>query len=129
MSIISEIAQYLVDNEVGTLGTDIFYSQAPDIELDCVVAVIDRSGPAPDIDILDIKSPMFQIFIRSKDYATGRTKLDTIRDLLHGQTMTTLVAGGHKFLRIQAMSEGGHIGINESNRDEFSINFMSEVII
>lgn len=129
MSVISEVAQYLVDNEVGTLGTDIFYSQAPDIERDFVVAVIDRSGPAPDIDILEIKKPMFQIFIRSKDYATGRAKLDTIRDLLHGKTKVYLVNGGHQFLRIQASSEGGHIGVNESNRDEFSINFIAEVVI
>lgn len=128
MSVISEVAQYLVNQGVGTLATDVFYGKLPDTGRDFEVCVIDRSGPAPDIDILEIESPQFQIFIRSKDYATGKAKLDTIRGLLHGKLTQYLVSGGIYFRRIHALSEGGHIGVNDAGRDEFSMNFICEVI-
>lgn len=128
MSLISEVATYLAAQGLGTLGTDIFYSKLPDTSQDVELAVIDRTGPAPDPYLTDIKRPMFQVVIRAKDYATGRAKLTSVRELLHGVINTYLVASGIYFRKIIAMQEGGHIGINDAGRDEFSINFMCEVI-
>jgi len=128
MSLISEITQHLHNNSIGTSGTNLFYSQMPDKDTDFLVCVYDRVGPAPDIDITEIKSPMFQILIRSKDYGTGKAKLDAIRALLHGVINKYLVPGGIYFRKIHASSEGGHIGINDANKDEFSINFLADVI-
>lgn len=128
MSMISEIAEYLEDQSIGVVGTNIFYSDLPDISSDFMIAVFDRIGTKPNVDIPEIKSPMFQIFIRSKDYATGKAKLDAIRESLHGSINVYLIPGGIKFRKIHAVAEGGHIGKNESGKDEFSINFMTEII-
>lgn len=128
MSMISEITEYLETNGVGTQGTDLFYSQFPDNDDLPAVVVIDRPGTKPNIDITDIKSPMFQIIVRSATYATGESKLSDVRALLHGVINTYLVANGIYFRRIQATSEGGHIGVNDAGMDEFSINFTTEII-
>lgn len=124
MSLVSDIATYLQTNGLGTVGTDIFYSYIPDIEGN-VISVIDTGGPMPNVDIKDISNPTFQIFIRNSDYATGKSNLDTIRELLHQKLQTTI--GSTDFMSIFAQSEGGHLGRNESDQDEFSINFIAKV--
>jgi len=119
--VIDDVAQYLDDEGIGTLGTDIFKSYAPD-NVDAMVCVLDTGGPKPDKDI-PTKSPTFQVFIRAASYSAGRAKLDSIRALLHRNFNSELVAGQTYFYYILAISEGGHIGRNERGLDEFSINF------
>lgn len=122
MSVISEVAQYLHNNSIGVLSTNLFYSSLPDAA-DACVGVFDTGGPEPDI-YLPTKKPTFQVFIRSVDYDTGKAKLDAIRALLHNKYNSQLVNGGIYFYSINAMSEGGHIGKNARGLDEFSINFL-----
>lgn len=118
--LIDDIAQYLVDNGVGTIGTNIFKSYMPDT-IDTGLAVLDTGGVQPDKE-LPTKSPTFQVFVRGADYITGRGLLDSVRSVLH-QTVNTTI-GNTFFYYIQAQSEGGHIGRNERGIDEFSINFV-----
>ena len=118
--LIDDIAQYLVDNSVGIIGTNIFKSFIPDA-VDTGLCVLDTGGVMPDPE-LPTKSPTFQIFIRAADYITGRAKLDTVRTVLHQIKNTTI--GNTFFYYILAQSEGGHIGRNERGLDEFSINFL-----
>lgn len=124
MSLVSDIATYLQTNGLGTVGTDIFYSYIPDVDGN-VIAVIDTGGPTPNVDIQDISNPTFQIFIRNSDYATGKASLDSIRALLHLKLQTTI--GSTDFMSIFAQSEGGHIGRNDRDQDEFSINFIAKI--
>lgn len=128
MTMISEIATYLAANSIGTLATNLFYGQMPDIDQNVTVCVYDRVGLKPSVDIPDIKHPMFQIVVRSKTYDLGKAKLDAIRDLLQDKINVYLVGGGIKFRFIQAMSEGGWIGLNEAGKEEFSINFHAEIV-
>lgn len=121
MTLISDIADYLEDNSLGTVGVDIFYSHLPDAGNSCI-AVYDTGGPQPEADI-PTKSPTFQVFIRSTDYNTGRGILDSVRSLLHRQSGATI--GSTYFFFILAQSEGGHLGRNERGLEEFSINFIS----
>lgn len=123
MSLISDIADYLATNGLGTVGTDIFYSYVPDIDGN-LIAVLDTGGPTPSVDIKTLKNPTFQIFIRNSSYSAGKTNLDTIRSLLHQVIETTI--GSTYFLNCFAQSEGGHIGRNERDQDEFSINFIAK---
>ncbi len=118
--LIDDIAQYLVDSGIGTIGTDIFKSYMPDA-VDTGLAVLDTGGPQPDKE-LPTKSPTFQIFIRGADYITGRALLDSVRTALHQVKNTTI--GNTFFYYMLAQSEGGHIGRNERGLDEFSINFV-----
>lgn len=122
MSLISEVAQYLEDNSVGTVGTDIFYSYLPDNDLDVIIAVLENTEQPPEKEI-PTNRPEFQIFIRAKDYATGRAKYDAIRALLHKNHYAALVVGG-TYLYYSHLRSGGHIGRNGADgEDEFSMNF------
>lgn len=123
MSLISDIATHLETNGLGTVGTNIFYSYIPDIDGN-VIAVLDTGGPQPNVDIKELKEPTFQIFIRNSSYASGKSQLDSVRSLLHRLIETTI--GSTYFLNCFAQSEGGHIGRNERDQDEFSINFIAK---
>lgn len=123
MTFIQEIATYLANNAVGTLGTTVFYSHLPDASNQCV-AVFDTGGTIPD-RYINTKSPTFQVFVRAATYTAGRELLDTIRTLLHNQYNVQLTVGGVYCYSINALSEGGHIGQNERGLDEFSMNFQA----
>lgn len=126
MSIAQQIATYLQTEDIGTLGTTLFYAFLPDNNSECVL-VRDTGGPAPEQDYpLDNKT--FQIFIRSNTYEAGDTTLQNVKSTLERIYNTTLVAGQSKFLSIHAQSSGGHIGRNEAGQDEFSINFIAKVV-
>jgi len=118
--LIDDIAGHLVTAGVGTLGTDIFKSYLPDT-VDTGLAILDTGGPTQDKE-LPTKLMTFQIFIRAADYATGKAKLEAVRDALH-QTKNEQI-GGLYFYYILAQSHGGHLGRNERGLDEFSINFI-----
>lgn len=121
---IADIAQHLQTNGVGTVGTDIFISYLPDTE-DEAIAVLDTGGVEPDIDLTQLKSPTMQIMIRSNTYTAGKSKLDSIRSILHG--VIEAQVGSTYILYLHALSEGGHIGRNEAGQDEFSINFVGKI--
>lgn len=128
MSLISEVAQHLHNNSIGTLAGTLFYGSLPDVDQDTSVLVRDTGGVTPDRYVTDIKSPTFQIFIRSKTYSAGKTLLDSVRGLLHGVVNRTLLPGGIYFRKIHALAEGGHLGKNEAGYHEFSINFETQII-
>lgn len=119
--IIDDIADFLEDNSIGTVGTDIFVGQQPDSPANCVT-ILDTGGLRPDID-LPTKKPTFQVLVRNSNYANGAAKLSAIRDILHRKYNATLVGGGNYFYSINAISEGGHIGQDDIGNDEFSMNF------
>lgn len=119
--VIDDVATYLATNGVGTVGTDLFKGYLPESPNACV-SVLDTGGSQPDPDI-PTKEPTFQIMIRSTNYSTGRSKLDTIRSLLHQEDNIELVSGQTYFYFILAISEGGHLGRDDNGRDLFSINF------
>lgn len=125
MSLISEVAQYLEDNSVGTLGTDLFAPYSPDVD-GPLVAVRDTGGPEPD-RYIPIENPTFQVFVRATTYALGESKLNTVRDLLQRQANVQLVSGGIYIYYILATSNGGWIGKNEAGMHEFTINFQCTI--
>lgn len=119
--LISDVAQHLHNQGIASLATNLFYGYLPD-EPDNCIAVLDTGGSEPD-NYLPTKEPTFQVFIRWASYSTGKAKLDAIRTALHKQENTQLIPSGEYFYFILAMSEGGHLGRDESARDTFSINF------
>ncbi len=123
--LINDIADYLADEELGAVGTDIFVSNQPSPPDNCIT-VIDTGGTKPPIDIPS-KKATFQVLIRNTDYATGAEKLASIRTALHNKYGITLVNGGNYCHSINALAEGGHIGKDDAGNDEFSINFLAYV--
>lgn len=128
MQLIKEIATYLGENGIGTLGTNLFYGTLPDIDSTFSVLIRDTGGLRPDDYITDIKSPTFQVFIRSKTYDTGKIKLNSVRSLLHTIVNQTLIDSGIYYRRVRALAEGGHLGKNDAGHHEFSINFEANII-
>lgn len=121
--LIDNIADYLEDNGVGTVTTDIFVGYMPDSPNSCI-AVLDTGGSTPDA-YLPTKSPTFQVLVRALNYNAGKSTLDSIKALLHRKTNLNLVSGGDYCYYILAMSDGGHIGRDEKGLDLFSINFQT----
>jgi len=121
MILIEQVGQYLEDQGIGTVATDIFLGYQPDTPDNCI-AVILTSGNTPSIDI-PTKEPRFQILIRNTNYETGDGKLTTIRNTLHQFRNGYLQSGETYFYYIYAVNEGGAIGRDVNGRDEFSINF------
>lgn len=121
--LIDDLGTYLQTQGIGTLGTDLFQGHLPSSPDNCV-AVFETGGSQPNKD-LPLNHPSFQVIVRNKSYATGRDKLESVRTALHRKFNTSLVSGQTFAYYILATSEGGHIGRDESGRDEFSINFQA----
>lgn len=120
MALIDDIAQYLEDEGVGTLGNNLFKTYMPDTGMSMCVCVLDTGGLEPDA-YLPTHEPTFQVYIRADSYSAGKSKLEDVREALHRQG--NLVSGDSHIYFILAQSEGGHIGRNDRGQDEFSINF------
>lgn len=119
--VIDDVATYLAANGIGTLGTNLFEAFLPP-KPDIAVAILETAGLKPNIDV-PIFQPSFQILVRDTVYDHGRTVCDNIKTLLHNQYNLTLVNGGIYFYWIRLITEGGHIGQDQTGRDIFSMNF------
>lgn len=117
--VISDIAQYLEDQGIGTQGEDIFIGYIPD-DVETGLCLIDTGGVTPDVD-LPTRDKTIQVFVRGATYTAGQGLIDSVRGVLHQLTNTAI--GGYYFYYILALSDGGHIGRNDRGLDEFSINF------
>lgn len=79
--ILQEIAQYLADNGVGTLGTDFFVGELPP-EPDNAIMVMSGSSDEPD-RYLDTQYLSLDVWSRNKVTPDGYTKLNLVFALLH----------------------------------------------
>ena len=122
---VDNLAEYLQNNEIGTLATDLFKAYLP-AEPDSVVVCYDTGGFEPDV-YLPTGLPTFQIYVRSVDYTTGKAKVDEIVALVNRKANIQLVSGGVYFYYLTLMSEPVHIGRDSNERDEFSINVRSMI--
>lgn len=125
MNIIDDIGEYLEDQSIGTVGTDIFLSKLVDTP-DNVVVILDTGGAKPDVYI-PTGVPDFQVYVRNKSYASGKAKIDSIVDLLHRKANETLISGGKFFYYITLATEVLYIGRDDKSRSEFSVNFNTKV--
>lgn len=116
---LDDIADYLEDNGLGTVGTNIFVGKMPQ-DSNCI-ALLQTNGSPPPVDLPE-KTPSFQVLIRDPAISTGVVRLMAVRNLLHIIIESTI--GTTSFMNIFAMSDGGHIGEEpETGSQLFSINF------
>lgn len=120
-----EIAEYLENNDIGTVGSDLFVDILPDVQND-VSAVFTTGGSTPDID-LPIASPNFEILARSESGATAFAKLKSMVDLLHQKYNITLIEGGNYYYSILLNGEINNLGRDDKGRIEYSANFRCKV--
>lgn len=125
MILIEEIANYLVNLGMGTMGSNIFLGHLPPSP-DNAITVLDTGGVEPDRE-LPIDNPTFQVIVRNTDYETGYNNLLAIKEALHKKANWQIYENGKYYYYIFALSNGGHIGRDDNGRDEFSINFIGKV--
>lgn len=121
MAVAKEIAEYLEDQSIGTVGTDIFVGRFYEAT-DDQVKVVDTAGLSPE-PVVEYHYPGFQIEVRNLVYATGETKANAIFDLLHQLFHTTIESQVYE--RIDATASPTYIGMDEGERHHFVINFVA----
>jgi hypothetical protein len=88
---LSEIAEYLEDEAIGTVDTDLFVGFMPDAPENCVYLDEYAGGPPEwTADGKKIMNPGLHVEARGNVYSTVRAKLQAIEDLLDGITNTTI---------------------------------------
>lgn len=117
--LLDDIALYLQQQGVGTVGADIFKGQMP-VAPDNCIALFEYAGEPPDLHWPG-EYPSLQAMVRNKSYAAGREKIEQIKDALHGLSET--VINGHRYLLIQALQSPFFMQRDENNRAIFVCNF------
>lgn len=109
MSLTSEIKTLL------TSVTGVYIGQMP-ASPDNAVCIYNTGGYRRSLSGTMVEEPTFMIKVRNTSYATGETLCNTIKDLLHGKTTTSV-------LMIEQQGDIQDIGRDTNNRQEFTMNF------
>jgi len=79
----------------------------------------------PNQTAKEIQDPTVQVFIRTLNFVDGIGELAKVHAALHQLINQSITAEGTtiRFMSVLAIAEGGHLGADETDREEFSINF------
>lgn len=125
-TILESIGDYLVTNNHGTLGVNLFLGTLPESP-DVCTAVYENSGTPPSFTMgsggIAIDYPMIQVISRAEkeDYPTARDRVEAIRNLLAAVTDVTI--SDVQILRIEPMGNVNLLGIDPKQRPLVSVNF------
>ena len=122
MAMVKDIAEYLEDKGIGTVGTNIFAGQMPDTP-DICVAVLAYAGQPPDEVSEDMEYPGLQVMVRGEKngFSAAMTKAYAVLNALHGVTDTTIET--HYYYRISASQSPAQAGFDKNDRPLLVINF------
>jgi len=118
--LLDDIALYLQQKGIGIIGTDIFKGQLP-VSPDNCIALFEYAGEPQDLTDANLEYPGLQVLVRNKSYATGRQKIEQVRNVLHGLTETTI--NNVRYLLIQAKQSPEALPRDENGRAIFVVNF------
>jgi len=119
-----DVAEYLEDQAVGTVGTSIFVGHMPDAPADCI-AVIQSGGESPEMAgpiSGQIERPRLIVRVRNTSYASGASKANDVLKALH--TAGEVSLSGHRYLFIRAVGSVNQLGRDHENRSLFSLDFV-----
>lgn len=123
MSLASDIAGYLADSGIGTLGGNedwsVYYGEQP-AKPDNVVTVYQTGGAMgnPDARMYD---PTIMVRVRARGHDDGNDKAEAVRDLLI--LPTARVIGDWLYTGFWLVSDVAKVGKDDNNRTEFTVNF------
>lgn len=116
---LDEIGAYLQTESVGTVGTDIWLGELQPTP-DDAVGLFETPGASPEVfDRTDY--PTLQVRVRSRLYSDGRTRIQSIFELLHGLAETDL--SGTRYHLIRGKQTPFYLGQVDLERHEFVCNF------
>ena len=116
-----DIALILVDEGIGTIGTDIFVSKEHETPDECI-SLFDTGGFPPESGFR-YDYPTIQVRVRGKKgkYQATYNKADDIKAILNGKHNVT--KNGTRYVGIWAMGDILSLGYDESDRPLLSVNF------
>mgnify|MGYP001174294728 CR=1 FL=1 len=127
MSWIEDIGGYLQSQNVGIIGTDIFYGGLKAGKLNCI-ALFPRPGFEDIVSLgksMTLCRPELGILIRNKAGNLAEQQARDIYNILNLKTNTTI--GNTKFKRIRAISTPFLLSKSEIEGTEYSVNFEVEI--
>jgi len=121
-----DILDYLVSNDIGEPGYDIFYHNGPSGTTN-QITVRDTGGIDPELCLEpsnQIKQPTVQVYLRGKKYkfADVYTKAEQIVALIDQQT--NLIINSNRYVTIKIMGNILDMGEDTNECPELSINFV-----
>jgi hypothetical protein len=127
--LLDEIAKYLADNSIGTVGTNIFKGHLPATP-NTATSIFEEPGSGPSFTFglaPAYETPHLQIVCRSSEYKAARVKAETIYRLLDGVAGVTLKPAatdtGALYLRIEPLQVPFGLGNDENARALVSCNY------
>ena len=124
MALLDEVVTYLVDEGVGTFGTNIFIGSEPKTPRN-VVTLYPTGGPKRSPHYSDRDTPTMQVRVRNESYVTGWNTAFTIFGLLDKEEDYLETLRGRCFA---LQSQPLFIGRGENNEFLFTQNFMWHLI-
>jgi len=127
----SEIAEYLADQGIGTVGTDIFVDESPSpndyIAVD-VVTVYNEGGRSPMVGT-DIDQPNIAIIVYGDPERGDETwdRAEQIKEILHDvgnlELFNTSEGDGHRYILIRQRGAISRLPKDEHNRHLLRLSF------
>ena len=115
----ADIAEYLEDQSVGTVGTDIFVNYMPADVNNCI-GVFETTGLPPE-KAVDIDHPGIQIRVRNTSQSTAETKRKAVYDALNGLIGTTIET--RLYYSIWALGSPMALGQDDQRRFQYTQNY------
>ena len=120
MAVDHDIAEYLEDQGIGTVGTDIFRGGNPPKVVN--VTILTAYAGRPQDKSCAVEYPHLQVMVRNSVYSTGYDLSMTIKDELQrlGETTIEVV----RYLAIYSLqSAPSYLGKDEGGNHIFTINY------
>lgn len=116
-----DIAEYLEDVSIGTVGTDIFVAQMPDLPANCI-ALYQYTGEVPPLTWAG-ERPSLQVRVRNSVWKTGMLNAQKVQEKLHKLTYNTSMESGQIYYYIEALGSVMQMGRDKKGQYHFSQNF------
>lgn len=117
--LVQDVATYLQNNGIGTLGTNLFVGRLPD-EPDTCTAVFAYAGFPMPLH-WNGEQPGLQVLVRAPSYVQAQNLMEQIRGLLHGLSEQTL--GTTRYLLVRAKQSPMLLQRDDGDRAIFVCNF------
>lgn len=127
MSWLEDIGNYLHTQNVGTVGTDIFYNGFHVGATNCIT-LLDQPGRGENVTLskdMELERPELGIRIINSSSKSAKTKAEEIYNLLNLKVNT--VIGSTHFKRIEAISPPFLVSNSLTEGTIYSINFLLQI--
>lgn len=126
-----EVTQ-LIATEFGlTIGSNIYYAYRPEDSGDNCIAVLNRSGGTPDVDLQDRVDFVCQVIVRNTDYKTAEATAKEIYEFLNISNGIDLpvvnVGDEYTAMVISAIQYPHYLGIDDKKRHDISSNYVFKI--